>query len=273
MLVVLLSYFFILEAHPLGNLKEVEELVVEKKAAGVFFTGVWQEELLLKWVQALKEKSPDVQILMDVEKGVGQRVANKEQLPLPGYLDETTDFFALGVKIGQEAKRLGVTLCLAPVLDVPKSFAAFIGRRAFAIDPEVVAQRGALVIQGIQSTGVGACAKHFPGHGKTATDSHYALPFLSESPKELAEDLLPFKKAIEVGVEAIMLGHLMVPAWDASLPMSLSPKAFEMLRNEMGFKGIILTDDMLMKALATFSPPKPPGATRAYLLMYPKSNE
>lgn len=154
--------------------------------------------------------------------------------------------------IGRGLHDLGVTVDLAPVLDVTSASAlGVIGDRSFGSDPAVVARAGPPFVEGLEAAGIAAVAKHFPGHGETTVDSHTSLPKVTASLATLRlRALPPFEAAIADGVPAIMLGHLLVPAIDASLPASLSPRVVSMLRDDLGFDGLIVTDDLYMGALA-----------------------
>jgi len=160
-------------------------------------------------------------------------------------------------QIGRMVAAAGVTLDYAPVLDVnadPRN--PVIGVRSFGSDPEAVGRHGAAWIEGLQSAGVAACAKHFPGHGDTVTDSHLALPAVRAS-REVIErrDLPPFRAAIAAGVRAVMCGHLLVPAVDV-LPATLSREVVTgLLREELGFGGLVVTDAIEMRAVAALYAP------------------
>lgn len=152
----------------------------------------------------------------------------------------------IGLKMGRELKELGFHLDFAPVLDVdtnPKN--PIIGDRSFSRDPEEVARFGAKFIQGMQSTGILACAKHFPGHGDTEVDSHLDLPVVSRG------ELVPFQAAIQAGVACIMTAHIVVKALDPKVPATLSHAILtDLLRKKMGYEGVIISDDLEMHAVA-----------------------
>jgi beta-glucosidase-like glycosyl hydrolase len=139
---------------------------------------------------------------------------------------------------------------LIPVLDVninPGN--PIIRNRAFSDSPEEVAWYGSMYIQVIQDSGLLSCAKHFPGHGDTDIDSHISLPVISKPLNELMRaDLFPFREAVNAGVSSIMTGHLSVPAID-TLPTTISPKMIELLRVDLGYEGLIMTDALNMNAL------------------------
>lgn len=153
-----------------------------------------------------------------------------------------------------ELKAVGVNVSLAPVVDVnDQPVNPVIGLRAFAGYPDLAAEIGAAYIQGLQSNGIIAAAKHFPGHGSTTVDSHVALPFVDKSEAELENnELVPFRAAVETNVAIVMVGHIALPQIDPSrLPASLSPTIVQgLLRKKMGFQGVAMTDSMSMGAVA-----------------------
>lgn len=154
----------------------------------------------------------------------------------------------------QELKAVGVNVSLAPVLDVnDQPLNPVIGLRAFAGYPDLAAEIGAAYIQGLQSNGVIAAAKHFPGHGSTTVDSHVALPFVDKSEAELDQnELVPFRAAVESDVAIMMVGHIALPQVDPSrAPASLSPAILQgLLRQKLGYQGVAMTDSMSMGAVA-----------------------
>jgi beta-N-acetylhexosaminidase len=163
----------------------------------------------------------------------------------------------VGRLLAWELAAVGINLDFAPVLDVgTNQFNPIIGDRAISADPEKVAQLGAALIQGLQREGVGACGKHFPGHGDTAVDSHLTLPLLPHTKKRLeACEFLPFRAAIDAGVASIMVGHLMVPNLDRDLPATFSRAIIRgILRGELGYDGLVFTDDLTMGGIEGFFP-------------------
>src|SRR4051794_28493983 len=159
--------------------------------------------------------------------------------------------------LASELKAVGVSLDFAPVLDVhtnPKN--PIIGDRALAEKADAVATLGGVIIRALQDAGIAACGKHFPGHGDTTTDSHLELPLVEHPPERLRElEFRPFRAAIEAGVATIMTAHVLVPALDEKNPATLSHHVItDILRHELGFSGVILSDDLEMKALANDIP-------------------
>ena len=155
--------------------------------------------------------------------------------------------------LAAELKTVGITLDYAPVLDVhtnPKN--AVIGDRALAERAEEVGRLGSAIVRTLQAEGIAACGKHFPGHGDTSADSHHELPLVEHPPERLREvEFLPFKSAIEAGVATIMTAHVLVPSLDEKRPATLSRSVVtELLRDELHFDGVILSDDLEMKAIA-----------------------
>jgi beta-N-acetylhexosaminidase len=151
-----------------------------------------------------------------------------------------------------EVAALGVSIDFLPVLDVlttPNNPA--IGDRALSNEPRVVAELGAAIIRELQANGVAACGKHFPGHGDTRVDSHLDLPLVEHPPDRFdAIEFVPFRAAIDADVAAIMTAHLLVPSLDESGPATLSPRIVEgILRGDLGFEGLVFTDDLEMKAI------------------------
>jgi beta-N-acetylhexosaminidase len=155
--------------------------------------------------------------------------------------------------LAAELKAVGVTLDYAPVLDIltnPKN--PVIGDRALAESAEEVARLGAAIVGALQGEGIAACGKHFPGHGDTSADSHFELPLVEHPPDRLRRvELVPFKRAIEADVATVMTAHVLVPSLDEKRPATLSRRiVHDILREELKFDGVILSDDLEMKAIA-----------------------
>lgn len=158
----------------------------------------------------------------------------------------------MGVALAHEVAACGIRLNFAPVMDVHTNEEnPIINDRAFGDDPSLVARLGAAMIRGHQESGVAACAKHFPGHGDTEIDSHHGLPRISHSRSRLDEvELPPFRAAIAAGVATIMTVHAVIEEVDATVPATLSPRLVRgMLRGELGYQGVIVSDDLEMKAV------------------------
>ena len=195
-------------------------------------------------------------IAIDEEGGDVTRVAYAQGSPYPGnaalgVVDDaalTRDVYAA---IGGDLARLGINLNLAPCADVlVPGGSAVVGTRSFGSDPGLVARHVTAAVAGLQGAGLAACAKHFPGHGSAAADSHLTLATVSGTLAELrARDLPPFVAAIAAGSLAIMPGHLRVPELTGDLPATFSQAAvIGLLRGELGFDGVVISDGLEMKA-------------------------
>jgi len=160
--------------------------------------------------------------------------------------------FEVGRVLGAELRAVGINTDFAPVVDLelnPEN--EVIGDRALHSDPELVGRLGSALIHGLHSEKIAACAKHFPGHGASREDSHLELPAVSADQNTVrGRELKPFQRAIAAGVESVMVGHLLYPAFDKYYPASLSERLITgLLREEMGFEGVVIVDALEMKAL------------------------
>jgi beta-N-acetylhexosaminidase len=170
-----------------------------------------------------------------------------------GRSADTTLASRFAAALAEELKAVGITLDYAPVLDIhtnPKN--PVIGDRALAEDADAVARLGAAIVRGLQENGVAACGKHFPGHGDTSVDSHLDLPLVEHPPDRIRRvECVPFREAIAADVAFIMTAHVLVPSLDEERPATLSPRIVQaILRDELRFGGVILSDDLEMKAIA-----------------------
>jgi beta-N-acetylhexosaminidase len=193
---------------------------------------------------------------VDQEGGRVQRLgAPIVQLPPMRVLGEIDDLAlteAAATLLGQQLRALGVNLDFAPVLDVDSNpLNPIIGDRSFGSDPALVARHGIAFARGLQAAGVAGCGKHFPGHGDTALDSHLALPRLSHTLERLRQlELLPFGAAA-AQIETLMTAHIVFDALDPGTPATLSHAVLRtLLRDELGFQGVIFSDDLEMKAIS-----------------------
>jgi beta-N-acetylhexosaminidase len=203
---------------------------------------------------ALHAERPGLLVAMDEEGGDVTRLEAKTGSSYPGNLalgaaDDEGLTEEVAASMGAALADVGVDLDLAPVVDVNTNpLNPVIGVRSFGSDPAAVAVHAAAWIMGMQGAGVAACAKHFPGHGDTSVDSHLALPVTVEDPHLRA--LEPFRAAIEAGVQAIMSAHVVAPAID-DLPATISRRVMTgLLREELGFKGLAVTDGLEMRGLS-----------------------
>ncbi|MGW4750355.1 glycoside hydrolase family 3 protein, partial [Streptomyces sp. NPDC004290] len=198
-----------------------------------------------------------VLIATDQEHGIVARVGKPATL-FPGAMaigaeGSRSDAQTLGRIAGAELRALGIRQDYAPDADVNVNPAnPVIGVRSFGADTARVARHTAAYVGGLQSAGVAACTKHFPGHGDTAVDSHHAMPRIDADPEVLQErELAPFRAAVEAGTRAVMSAHILVPALDPDRPATLSRRILtELLRGELGYDGLIVTDGMEMRAIA-----------------------
>ena len=212
---------------------------------------------------ALRAVRGDVLVCTDEEGGDVTRLHHGTGSPHLGALalaatGDPAVTRATAAAIGRELAEAGVDWNLAPVADVPASAQSpVIGVRAFGPDPVDVARHVAAYVEGLADSGVVGCAKHFPGHGATDADSHTGLPTVPLEPtgppgrRRLERvDLVPFRAAVDAGVETVMLGHLVVEAVDPELPASLSAATVRLLRDGLGFSGLVVTDALDMAAVA-----------------------
>lgn len=221
----------------------------------LFGDNVDNPEQLRALTDAIYVANPHAIVSIDEEGGDVSRLYQHDGSPFPGNavlgrIDDAEATFRVGEQVGWELRRVGVSLTLAPDVDVnsnPNN--PVIGVRSFGTDPQQVGVHGAAWTRGVQSTGVAADAKHFPGHGDTAQDSHVDLPSIDADPATLrARELAPFVAVIEAGVETIMSSHIMVPSLDPAVPATFSkPILQDLLRGEMGFDGVIVSDALDMK--------------------------
>jgi beta-N-acetylhexosaminidase len=202
-------------------------------------------------------------ISIDGEWGVGMRITDSV-VPLPrqmmlGAMGDPWVIYDYGKLVAEQCKRLGIQMNYAPVVDVnnnPNN--PVINDRSFGEDKEKVATFGIAYMKGMQENGVMACAKHFPGHGDVAVDSHLDLPEINKRFGEIdSTELYPFKKIFAAGIGSVMVGHLYIPAIDSSAnrPTSLSSKNIQgLLRGQLGYKGIAITDGLEMQGVKKFFP-------------------
>ncbi|TYR81261.1 hypothetical protein FZC66_05200 [Priestia megaterium] len=251
---------------------EVGSIIKKYHLGGVilFAENVVDTEQTVRLVDGLQKSSEDIPLLMtiDQEGGIVTRLQSGANLPgnmAIGATRSEKNAYQTGDIIGKELNALGINVNFAPVFDVNNNPSnPVIGVRSFSSNPELVAKLGVQTMKGLQKQNVAAAAKHFPGHGDTAVDSHYGLPLVNHDKARLHEvELYPFKKAIESGVDMIMTAHVQFPAFDDTtyisqkdgqeimVPATLSCKIMtDLLRDELGYDGVIVTDALNMKAVA-----------------------
>lgn len=239
--------------------KEEESFIRHNKIGGVLlfsknFEAPAQLAELCNTIQSLSE-GEKLLIAVDQEGGRVQRFkAPFIQIPSAEKLTKLNSpqkIYQLSYYIGQELASCGVNTNFAPVVDVlTNSKNKVIGDRSFGSCPEIVSTGLSAFIRGHKKAGVFTCAKHFPGHGMTTKDSHLDLPIVKDELEELQKTHFPpFKKAFRNNVEIMMMAHLLVDVIDQQFPCSLSRNAYQLIRREINFKGVIVSDDMQMKAI------------------------
>lgn len=240
----------------------LQHWIGELGVGGVILLGGNAAEVALRCQQLQEWSRVPLLIAADIEEGVGQRFAGAVQFPPPLALSaiaaqdpERAQQLArsFGEITATEAIAIRLNWVLAPIVDINNNPAnPVINVRAFGEDPETVSQLTTAFIAGAQQFPVLTTAKHFPGHGDTATDSHLELPQIPHDRSRLeAVELEPFRRAIAAGVDAVMTAHLSIPALDPDYPATLSPAVLQgLLRRELGFEGLIVTDALVMQAIA-----------------------
>ena len=236
-----------------GNYRQVE-LLVEKYGIGgvIFFEG--SRDMQLDYTKRISSISRiPLIIAQDAEWGTGMRLREIEDFPYQmtlGALQDDSLIYRMGAAVAWQCHDIGVNLNLAPVADVNNNpMNPVINYRSFGEDPEKVAEKATMYMKGLQDNGIMACAKHFPGHGDTDTDSHTGLPVIRGDRSRFDRvELVPFRRLADEGIGAVMTAHISVPGLDAGgLPATFSKKVVTgLLRQESRFRGLILTDAMNM---------------------------
>jgi beta-N-acetylhexosaminidase len=234
----------------------IEKMIRERNIGGVllFAHNMESEAQTRSLTGALQELSIQTEpsiplfVAVDHEGGKVSRAPWVSRQPAParvGARGDPAEAREIARQIGGELLRAGVNTDLAPVVDT--GFGAAIGNRSYGEDPQLVALMAAAAVEGFESANVVSAAKHFPNHGPATTDSHASLPVVDHDRETLhSYDLPPFEAAVKAGVPMVMVGHLLYPAIDAERPASLSPEAVKLLRGELGFEGVVVTDDLAM---------------------------
>ncbi|MCW6035541.1 beta-glucosidase [Spirulina subsalsa FACHB-351] len=242
---------------------QLEDWLSRLNVGGVILLGGTAVELAVRSQQLQAWAKTPLLLAADIEEGVGHRFPGATWFPPPMTLSaipnaQLAQDYArkMGQITAQEAVALGLNWLLGPVVDVnnnPEN--PVINVRAFGSTREQVEALTTAFITGCQEYPILTTAKHFPGHGDTATDSHLTLPVLPHSTQRLAElEIPPFQKAIAAGVDTVMTAHLLIPAWDAESPATLSqPILTGQLRHKLGFEGLIVTDALVMAGVAQFA--------------------
>lgn len=251
---------------------EVAGIIQKYRLGGVilFAENVTGTEQTVRLTDGLQKASPDIPlfITIDQEGGIVTRLESGTNLPgnmAVGASSSSKNAFRSGKIIGKELVSLGINVNFSPVLDVNNNpDNPVIGVRSFSSKPELTSKLGIQMMKGLQDEQMIATAKHFPGHGDTAVDSHYGLPLVPHNEKRLRSvELAPFQKAIDAGIDMIMTAHVQFPAFDDTtykskkdgedimVPATLSKKVMtDLLRKDLGFKGVVVTDALNMKAVS-----------------------
>jgi beta-glucosidase-like glycosyl hydrolase len=251
-----IGQLFVMPACPQRGEDHVEDLLKLMRECHIGNLILKQSDPLtqVRFLNRLQESSKlPLLVTADAEWGLAMRMSDTIAYPKNmtlGAIQDLSLLEKLGVEIGRQAKLVGIHMNLAPVADVNTNpLNPIIHMRAFGEDPEHVADCVAKVAAGMRKSSLFTCVKHFPGHGDTQVDSHVSLPIVEHSQMRLQSvEWLPFKKAIDEGVEAIMSAHIGVPSLDPQFPATLSRVILNHLR-DLNFKGLIITDALNMRAL------------------------
>lgn len=243
----------------LHNRELLDTYLYHYHAGGIMLLNGNKSSALALTKECEKGKIP-LFISIDAEWGLGMRLKDSETFIKNGLIPIITPesrLFDYGRFIGKECKELGINMVLGPVLDVSAPGKGYIGNRAFANDPQLVSSFGIAYAKGIEASGVISVAKHFPGHGHTLEDSHLSLAILKgEKAFVDSVELRPFRDYISSGLSAILVGHIRSEALDSlGKPASVSPTIItDLLRNKLGFDGLVITDAFNMRAIDGYSP-------------------
>lgn len=232
-------------------------------SVGLFARNIESPEQLAALTAQLRAVRPEVLVAADEEGGDVTRLEARGGSSFPGNLalgavDDLKLTRAVAAELGRRLAACGVNFNWAPSADVNSDPGnPVIGVRSFGADPELVARNTAAYVEGLQSAGVAACVKHFPGHGDTATDSHLAMPRIDVDRATLeARELVPFRAALAAGSKVVMSAHILVPSLDPELPATLSPAVLTGLlrapreQGGLGYDGLIVTDGIEMEAIS-----------------------
>jgi len=234
----------------------IEKMVRERNIGGVILFGYnmkseAQTESLVCQLQKLSiQTEPALPLFVAVDQEGGDIASAPWVAPQPaaaevGRQGDPDKAREIAARMGRQLLQAGINTDFAPVVDT--GHGAAIGNRSFGEDPELVARMGVAAVGGFEEAGVVSAAKHFPNHGPATSDSHVGLPVIRHDAKKLrAHDFPPFEAAIDAGVPMVMVGHLVYPAIDPEHPASLSQDAISMLRGDLGFDGVVVTDDLAM---------------------------
>ncbi len=242
------------ELKPLGIIFFARNFIAENNDKIIENIGNWESAFkkLLNDINEVTEGKTTL-LSIDFEGGRVNRFPTRSNAPIFPYARYwAADSYRLGFKMASYLAKLGINLNYAPVLDLDlESTNPVIGPRSFSSNPEIVEYAAREFIRGSLNAGVLSCIKHFPGHGRTTNDSHFELPKLALTKTELELDILPFRNLIkDQSVSLLMTAHVIYEAFDSAYPASISRKIItDLLREELKFQGLVISDDFDMKAL------------------------
>lgn len=241
---------------------DMDRLINEYKVGGVilFARNIEDSNQMIDLTRALQENNNNLPLFISIDEE-GGRVSrlpdDVEKFPSAftiGLINDQQIAYENGKEIGYTLKRLGINLDYAPVLDIySNENNTVIGDRAFSTEESIVSTMGIATMEGIEDSDIIPVVKHFPGHGDTEVDSHYGLPIVYKTLEELRNfEFIPFVKAIESGCDVIMVSHIILNEVDSINPASLSKIVIsDLLRKDMGFDKVVITDDMSMGAITS----------------------
>lgn len=255
-----LGQLFMVGAYPpqgLSNEKKIFADIDQHKIGGIIFFRGHEDRIAALTNKYQKRSKIPLMMAMDAEWGTNMRVSRSVKFPrqlLMGAIQNNALIYEFGEAVAKECKAMGIHVNFAPVVDINNNPAnPVIGDRSFGENRENVTAKAFQYIRGLQDNGVMACAKHFPGHGDTDVDSHKDLPVIRHNMQRLdSVELYPFKNLAQHGVQSVMVAHLHIPALDSTpnLPITLSkPAVTGLLKEKLGFKGLIFTDALNMKGV------------------------
>ena len=261
-----IGQLFMIAAYSNKDQKHIDEVsyIIKKYKVGglIFFQGGPVRQAVLTNYYQSRSKTP-LLIAIDGEWGLGMRLDSTISYPrqmMLGAIQDDSLIYQMGYDIGEQMKRMGIHVNFAPVVDVNNNpLNPVINVRSFGEDPENVSQKGIMYMKGMQDAGLIATAKHFPGHGDTDSDSHYTLPSVNHNRERLdSVELYPFRKIFDAGIEGVMVAHLNVPELGTKqeTPTTLTKAVVtDLLKDEMGFDGLIFTDALNMKGATKYYDP------------------
>jgi len=254
-----LGQLFMFQAYGVEMSPDFQAILGDAKPGGIIFFGanIGTNDQIKGFVSDIHDSIHPLPPFIAIDEEGGPVVRMPED-PVPGAVElglmKNKTVRALGKERAQYLAEFGFDVNFAPVADIAYQPDSVMASRSFGSDPKTVSDKVSATVSGSIAGGVLPAAKHFPGHGRTSVDSHDAVPIVDISKNEwLKTDATPFAAAISSGVQMIMVGHLDFPQWD-SRPTSLSRVAIDTLRNDLGFKGVIVTDDLGMGALSGMDP-------------------